>query len=237
MNSSRHIFFDLDRTLWDFEKNSQQALRILYTELDLNQKIANFYDFFHAYKRINNDLWIAYGKKKITKEELRTTRFRLTLAKFEIFDELLNEKLNHGYIEISPNQTHIFPHAIETLTYLKKQGFNMHIITNGFKEVQYRKLKNCGFEPFFDVIICSEEVGVNKPAPEVFHYALKQANALAENSVMIGDDLHVDYYGAQNAGLKAILFDPDKIRRQRKGDFHVQYLNQIPVILPWVFKT
>lgn len=236
MKTKRHLFFDLDRTLWDFEKNSKQALRILYDELELGNYIGNFYDFLHAYKNINNELWVAYGKKKITKDELRTWRFERTLAKFEVTDSILTEKLNNGYIEISPNQTNIFPHAIETLTYLKKEGYNMHIITNGFKEVQYRKLKNCGFEPFFDIVICSEEVGMNKPAPEVFHHALKRANATTEQSVMIGDDLHVDFYGAQNAGLKAILFDPEKVRRQRRGDFHVQYLNQIPVILPWVFK-
>ena len=236
MSSQHHLFFDLDRTLWDFEKNSQQALKILFSDFELNNKIKNFYDFLHAYKHINNDLWVAYGKKKITKEELRNLRFERVLAKFDIIDSKLTEELNNGYIEISPNQTNIFPHAIETLTYLQKLGYNMHIITNGFKEVQYRKLKNCGFEPFFDVIVCSEEVGVNKPEAAVFHYAMQRANAQISKSVMIGDDLQVDFHGALNAGMKAILFDPQKHRRQRKGDFHVQYLNQIPVVLPWVFR-
>ena len=130
-------------------------------------------------------------KNKLSKEQLRTTRFEKTLHKFGIVDEELNLKLNEGYIELSPNQTNIFPYAIETLTDLKNDGFNMHIITNGFKEVQFRKLKNCGFEDFFDIIVCSEEVGKNKPAPEVFQYAMQKANAIPTNSVMIGDDLRV----------------------------------------------
>ena len=158
MSQDFHLFFDIDRTLWDFDKNSQQALRILYDELEIQERIGNFYDFYHKYKNVNADLWVAYGRGKITKDELRNTRFEKTLKKFGIEDEELNQALSDGYIEISPNQTNIFPYAIETLSELKKDGFNMHIITNGFKEVQHRKLKNCGFTHFFDVIVCSEEM-------------------------------------------------------------------------------
>lgn len=236
MNGSTHLFFDLDRTLWDFEKNSQQALRILFDELGLKTRIGNFYDFYHKYKNVNAELWVQYGKGKITKEELRTTRFEKTLIKFQIQDESLNSALNHGYIEISPKQTNVFPYAHDTLKALKADGFNLHIITNGFKEVQYLKLNNCGFESFFDVIVCSEEIGKNKPAPEVFHHAMQKAGASPSKSVMIGDDLHVDYLGALNAGMHAILFDPEKVRRQRKGDFHIHSLQQIPEILPWILK-
>jgi putative hydrolase of the HAD superfamily len=236
MNTLSHLFFDLDRTLWDFEKNSQQALRILYSELKMQDRIGNFYDFYHKYKNINSDLWVAYGRGKITKDELRNTRFEKTLHKFGIVDEELNQLLNNGYIDISPNQTNIFPFAIETLTELKEDGFNLHIITNGFKEVQHRKLKNCGFDAFFDVIVCSEEIGKNKPAPEVFHHAMQKAGAIPSKSVMIGDDFQVDIIGANNAGMKSILFDPEDRHRRRKGDYHIKSLDEIPGILPWVFR-
>ncbi len=236
MKNRFHLFFDLDRTLWDFDKNSQVALKILHKELDLQSKGINFYDFFHKYKRINAELWVEYGKGKITKEELRTTRFEKCLIKFGVVDDELNQKLNDGYIEISPNQTHVFPHSHETIKELKNDEYNLHIITNGFKEVQYRKLDNCGFSTYFDVILCSEEVGKNKPAPDVFHAAMEKAGADPKNSVMIGDDLHVDYLGALNAGMKAILFDPEKNHRTRKDDHHIQSLKQIPEILPWVFR-
>ncbi len=236
MNSNRHLFFDLDRTLWDFEKNSQQALRILYSELGLKESIPNFYDFYNKYKNVNTELWVLYGRGKLSKEQLRTTRFEKTLHKFGIVDDELNLKLNEGYIELSPNQTNIFPYAIETLTDLKNDGFNMHIITNGFKEVQFRKLKNCGFEDFFEIIVCSEEVGKNKPAPEVFQYAMQKANAIPTNSVMIGDDLRVDIIGGANAGMHTILFDPNKKYRKHCSDYQIKSLNQIPEILPWIFR-
>ncbi len=237
MNSNRHLFFDLDRTLWDFEKNSQQALRILYADLKLADKIPNFNDFYFKYKNINNDLWVLYGKGKLSKEQLRTTRFEKTLHKFGIIDQSLNLALNEGYIEISPNQTHVFPNALETIKTLKKDGYNLHIITNGFKEVQYRKLKNCGFEPFLDVIVCSEDVGKNKPAPEVFHYAMQKAGASPSKSVMIGDDQRVDIVGASNVGMHTILFDPAKKHRKACSDYLINSLEQIPDILPWVFRS
>jgi putative hydrolase of the HAD superfamily len=113
----------------------------------------------------------------------------------------------------------------------------MHIITNGFKEVQHRKLKNCGFTDFFDVIVCSEEIGKNKPEPEVFHHAMEKAGASPSKSVMIGDDFQVDIIGANNAGMRTILFDPDDRYRRRKGDYHIKSLNEIPGILPWVFRS
>lgn len=236
METSKHVFFDLDRTLWDFEKNSQQALKILYNELQLKDKIHNFYDFYHKYKNINSDLWILYGKGKITKEQLRISRFEKTLNKFGIIDEKLTIALNNGYIDISPNQTNVFPKAIETLSSLKKDGFKLHIITNGFKEVQYRKIENCGFTSFFEVIVCSEEVGKNKPSIEVFQHAMKLAQTNGTNSVMIGDDLHVDIIGASNAGMHSILFNPTKKYKKYTSGYQISSLDQIPGILPWVFR-
>lgn len=236
MSDMNHLFFDLDRTLWDFETNSKNALKILYDSLDLKESVKNFYDFLNTYKRINNDLWVEYGRRKITKSELRSKRFELTLQKFNVNDYNLADQLNNGYIDISPDQTAIFPHAIETLDYLKKSGYNIHVITNGFKEVQHRKINNCGFDKYVDLILCSEDVGFSKPDPRVFHYAMDSVNAKPNKSVMIGDDLHVDYYGALHAGMRAILFDPEKVRRKKEGDFHVNSLHQIPEILPWVLK-
>jgi putative hydrolase of the HAD superfamily len=236
MNSSTHLFFDLDRTLWDFDRNSQQALRILYADLQLRDKIPNFLDFYYKYTQINAELWVSYGNKKITKEELRNTRFANTLKKFKIIDEGLNQALSDGYIAISPDQTHVFPHALETLEVLKKEGFKLHIITNGFKEVQLRKVKNCGFDTYFDVIVCSEEIGKNKPDPAVFFHAMGLAGAEASKSVMIGDDFRVDILGASSAGMHTILFDPAEKYRNKKGNFQVKSLKEIPGLLPWVLR-
>ena len=234
--NDRHLFFDLDRTIWDFETNSKVALKKLYEIHSLASFIPNFYKFYYSYKNINADLWVKYGAGKITKEELRNTRFYKTLKKFQKDDIELSEKLSSSYIELSPLQKTLFPNTLETLKSLKEEGYNLHIITNGFKEVQYIKLTNCGLIDFFDVIVCSEEVGKNKPNPEVFQFAMNQAKAEPSKSVMIGDDLRVDILGASNVGMRTILFDPDKKYRKAKGDYTIQNLNEIPSLLPFIYR-
>jgi len=228
----KHIFFDLDRTLWDFEKNSEKALHQLFHELKLDDHIPSFSVFHHLYKKKNAELWKLYGAGKITKEELRTRRFSATLSSFGVINDDLTETISQGYIEISPRQTQLFPSAIETLNKLQQMDYQMHIITNGFKEVQYIKLENSGLAEFFNVVVCSEEVGKNKPAPDIFFYAMNLAKAKAEQSVMIGDDLDVDIIGAQNAGIKGILFDPQNLQKKIHGITKIASLDVLPEIIP-----
>lgn len=233
----KHLFFDLDRTLWDFEKNSELALHELFHSLELDKNIPDFEEFHVAYKQKNAELWKLYGSGKLTKEELRTSRFKVTLEAFGVRDPAIINQMSDGYVEISPKQTALFPGAIQTLSELQKSGFAMHIITNGFKEVQYIKLENSGLAPFFDAVICSEEVGKNKPSPDIFHFALKKAGASSVKSVMIGDDPEVDIYGALNAGLKGILFDPYDENLKYEELLRVRHLEEIPEILPWIFNS
>lgn len=234
---SKHLFFDLDRTLWDFETNSEVALSKLFIDLQLNTKIAFFEDFFDEYKENNASLWKLYGKGQLKKEDLRDERFRVTLEKFEITDAQLVKKLSDGYVELSPQQTVLFPGAIETLDELQKNGYNMHIITNGFKEVQHIKLKNSKLENYFDVIVCSEDVGKNKPSPDIFYFSMQKANATCCDSVMIGDDYEIDILGALNVGMKGILFDPDKTRNHSEDENRIHQLNELHDMLPWVLRT
>lgn len=232
----QHLFFDLDRTLWDFEKNSELALHELFHALALDRDIPDFQEFHLAYKQKNAELWKLYGAGKMKKEELRISRFKITLESFGIMDSEKIQSMSDGYVEISPRQTSLFPGAIQTLQKLQDEGYPMHIITNGFKEVQYIKLENSGLAPFFDIVICSEELGKNKPSPDIFHYALGKANASSSKSVMIGDDPEVDVYGALNAGMKGILFDPNNENKSYTEVPRITDLSQIPEILPWVFK-
>lgn len=211
----KHLFFDLDRTLWDFEANSRSALQHIFHEYKLHLHFEEFDKFHRTYLRVNNELWKKYGKKKITKEQLRDTRFLKTLQQHSIFDEALAKEISNAYIELSPKQTLLFPGAIETLQELKKRGYILHIITNGFKEVQYIKLDASGLSPFFDVIVCSEHIGFNKPDKRIFYHALELADAKAEESAMIGDDLEVDILGANQVGMEAILFDPHKRHKSK----------------------
>ncbi len=230
MSNIKHLFFDLDRTLWDFEANSKKALQQIFTEYKLENQIEHFNHFHHTYLRINNDLWQKYGKKKITKEELRDARFLKTLQYHEIHNEELADKISQAYIDLSPKQTKLFPNAIETLTKLHDLGFKMHIITNGFVEVQYIKLKESKLEPFFDIIVCSEHIGFNKPDKRIFEHALNLANAKAEESMMIGDDLQVDILGANQVGMEAVLFDPEKKHKSQAFKI-IRSLEEILVLL------
>lgn len=231
----RHLFFDLDRTLWDFDKNSENALKFLFEETQSIHQLPSFYKFNQVYKEINAKLWKKYGKGKISKEELRDTRFSKAFFKLGLNNSELNNHFNVEYLRISPLQTAMFPNTIETLEQLKKDGFYMHIITNGFKEVQHTKLKNCGLFDFFDVIVSSEEIGINKPDLRIFQHAMKLANAQPKHSVMIGDDLNVDVIGAERAGMFGIHFDP-KREIKKDNDFRIRDLKELADVLPWVFR-
>lgn len=234
--NSKHLFFDLDHTLWDFEKNSEIALTQLYDDLQLHLKINSFKDFHKVYKRNNSILWQQYGKGKIKKEELREKRFKNTLKHFDLNDPILVEQLSQGYIDLSPQQTCLFPKTLETLEYLQKEGYNMHIITNGFKEVQFVKLNKSGLEKYFDVIVCYEDVGKNKPSREIFSHSMKRAGCTSDHSVMIGDDYEVDILGAMRSGMQGVLFDPKNHFRHYEKNFRIKHLGELPEILPWVFR-
>jgi putative hydrolase of the HAD superfamily len=230
----KHVFFDLDRTLWDFERNSEQALRILYSELQLNSVTRDFDSFFKTYKKINARLWNLYGTGKLSKEVLRVKRFEDTLKSFQVEAPEIANELADGYVSISPRQKNIFPNTHETLQKLLNENIQLHIITNGFKEVQFIKLEHCGLIDYFDVIVCSEDVGKNKPAPEIFQFALEQADARPEDSVMIGDDLKVDVFGAERAGMTGVLFDPYRKYNERAHEWRIENLERLPEIIPFM---
>ncbi|MBI2259770.1 MAG: noncanonical pyrimidine nucleotidase, YjjG family [Flavobacteriia bacterium] len=204
-----HLFFDLDRTLWDFENNSKNALNKIYEAEQLNQYFEHFLEFLSLYKNINKKLWQAYSKHQITKNQLRDRRFIECFEKKNIKNEQLAKKISDLYIEISPQQTKLFPNTLETLSYLKKSNYTLHIITNGFEEVQFKKLKNSKLEDYFTNVICSEQVGFNKPDKRIFLHALNVAKTESNKAVMIGDDLKVDILGANQLGIETILFDPN----------------------------
>ena len=232
----KHIFFDLDRTLWDFDENSKAALVLLFDELNLDHHLPSFQRFYTAYTKINAKLWHLYGTGKLEKSVLRVKRFSDTFIQFDFDNIETAELMAKRYVEVSPYQTRLFPNSINVLQELKNSGFELHIITNGFKEVQHIKLKESKLTDFFNVILCSEEVGKNKPAKEVFLEALSRANAKANESIMIGDDYFVDVIGAENCGIKGVLFDPKKIQRQGTHEWHISDLAEIPGLIPWMAK-
>ena len=176
MKTYKHIFFDLDRTLWHFDENSRKVLNDIYTNYKLVKFISSANQFIKTYQIINEDLWSLYRDDKVTKDELRWKRFYDTLSHFKTDDRELANDIGDYYITHSPRQTLLFPHTIEVLNYLFDK-YKLHIITNGFEEVQYIKLTQSGLLKYFDVIILSEKVGVKKPHPYIFKKAFSQAGA------------------------------------------------------------
>lgn len=229
MQRLNHIFFDLDRTLWDFETNSKAALVQIFDELKLAEHIPTFDDFYEEYRTVNASFWDKYSKGEITKADLRSGRFAQTLEFFEIKNDQLSRELGEKYIEVSPYQTNLFPGTKETLSELKNNDHQLHIITNGFKEVQFIKLNNSGILDYFNDILCSEEVGVNKPNPLVFEKALERTNAKSVESIMIGDDFQADVLGAESCGIRGVLFDPHDHHLERTGIERIISLKEIPL--------
>ncbi len=204
----KHIFFDLDRTLWDFEKNSENILLQLIETYGLESKCGvEAPEIIGTYKKINKELWHQYGQNQITKEQLRSSRFTKTLATFDYHFLGFGLQLEKEYIERSPYQTHVIPGSFEILEYLQSK-YELHILTNGFKEVQHIKLKQSDLRKYFATIIISEEVGFQKPDRKIFEHAQEKINAKPQDCLMIGDDHNGDVQGALDAGWHAIHFNP-----------------------------
>lgn len=227
----KHVFFDLDRTLWDFEKSAHETFEEIYDKYGLYEKgIPSVKDYHDAYTIHNNRLWDLYRKGEIKKEVLRSLRFNLTLQDFGINDETLALQIGNDYTRISPLKVNLFPYSIEILEYLFPL-YSLHIITNGFSEVQSVKLKTSGLEKYFLEIITSEEAGVKKPHPDIFKFAFEKAGALPEESIMIGDDYEVDIIGAQEVNMRQIFFDYDEKQKNNNSTFYINDLRQIEEIL------
>lgn len=203
-SKTKHIFFDLDDTLWDFEKNSSLVLQILFTDYGLANKLKTDFNTFHTtYKEVNHQLWRRYYKKEIDKHYLRNNRFDLVFKKFSYSNYDENLQLTDHYLQKSPYGTHLKDGCFETLDYLKTR-YSLHIITNGFKEVQNIKLNTCGLRPYFNQIIISEEHQLIKPEEKIFRLAETFANCKKEECLMVGDNYESDIEGALNAGWQAI---------------------------------
>ncbi len=227
----KHIFFDLDRTLWDFNAAAEVAFERIYDKYDLKSLgIPSAHEFHEVYHPLNERLWELYREEKITKDELNRTRFMKPLEHYGIHDIELADHLSEDYVYWSPRIVRLIPGTMELLEYLKPK-YHLHLITNGFQEVQNTKLSLSGMKPYFETLTVSEEVGVKKPNPEIFRYALCKANASAEESLMIGDEMAVDIDGARAAGIDQIFFNPNGKEVEGERTFEVYNLMEIKSIL------
>lgn len=227
-----HIFFDLDHTLWDFETNSREALKLTLEKHNLIDQLVSFDDFVTVYEAINARLWDDYRERKISKFFLTSQRFSMSLKSF-VEEKYDSQQLNDSYLYFMAEQTGLYPQVKEILLWLKLRGYQMHIITNGFQEVQHKKLKSSGLDQFISKVFISEVVQSPKPERAIFEYALKSCNARKIRSIMVGDNWEVDIAGALNFGIDQVMFRnggqnkvPEEISKQLGPMSPVVFLRQ-----------
>lgn len=228
----KHIFFDLDHTLWDFEANARQTLEQLHIDLRLVDKGIHDFDLFYRnYLAHNEKLWERYRKGYIKQEELRLKRMWLSLLDFKIADEELAQELSHLFLQLLPSRTILFPDCIEVLNYIDQKGYQMHLITNGFEKTQHSKLNSSGLNKFFRVVVTSEGSNSLKPQKEIFEYALSKTGATVQESIMIGDSIEVDIQGAKTIGMDQVHVNYNRTPQEIKPTYTIYHLKELEDIL------
>jgi putative hydrolase of the HAD superfamily len=231
MPAYKHIFFDLDHTLWDFDKNAESTLTDVFAHFKLNERVdAPFEDFYRKYLYHNEKLWGRYQNGYITADELKWRRMWRTLLDFKIADETLARDISGKFMEILPTKKIVFPHTHEILQYLLDKGYVLHLITNGFEKTQWSKLKNSGLDKYFTHVITSEASNSMKPRKEIFDFAISKAGAQMEESIMIGDNLDADIQGAINAGMDCVFVNHISAECEIKPTYIVKHLQELEII-------
>lgn len=234
----KNLFFDLDNTLWDFDTNAYFAAKEAFDELGLTAKLSDFDEYYQVYEQLNHSLWSLYRERKITKSELTSIRFKQSLEQYGCSTNLDGPTINDCFLKHMPNQTRLVEGALEVLEKLAS-SFSIHIITNGFTEVQSQKLKSTGLDRFIGRMFTSEGMSCPKPQKLIFEYALKTTNSKKSESIMIGDSWESDIIGATNFGFDAIYFQPEKstehppikASKKRGRSFQIQKLEEIFAIV------
>jgi putative hydrolase of the HAD superfamily len=224
----KHLFFDLDHTLWDFDKNAALALSEVFNEFALGSRLnGNFDEFYRKYLVHNEVLWKRYHNGFITAEELKWKRMWRTLMEFQLADEILSKDLSTRFLEILPLKKEVFPYTFEILTYLQEKGYALHIITNGFEKTQWSKLEHSGMKHFFGEVITSEMSNSVKPQKEIFDHAMFKTGAVPESSIMIGDNPEADIQGAHTAGMDSVFVNHERKEVDPQPTFTVYHLKEL----------
>lgn len=227
----KNLFIDLDDTLYDFSAASREAFKETYDLLHYERFFDSFDHYTSIYSPYNLELWGLYGEGKITKEELNRRRYSHPLETVGITDPGLASTFCREALSRIPTKGNLIPGATELLEYLRPK-YRMFILSNGFKELQSRKMQTAGIDGYFDALILSEDIGVNKPNRELYEHALQSTDSRLEESIMIGDMFETDIVGAANIGMQQIYFNP----KGKKGHpfaptYEVRELLQIKEIL------
>lgn len=231
MSKYTHIFFDLDRTIWDFDASTIDSFERMYRNYKLKNKgVTSLQEFKKQYDEHNNHLWDLYREGGILKEVLNVKRFELTLADFGIVNHQVAVGMSRDHILLDPDRAFLMPYATESLAYLSSK-YSLHLLSNGFSEVQEQKYRIARLDRYFKTVTTSEEAGIKKPDPGIFNFAMERAACSAEEAIMIGDDLEVDILGAQNVGMDQVYYNTNGHDHQEEVTFEISSLKELLEIL------
>ncbi len=231
MKQYQVIFFDLDHTLWDFETNSKETLQDLFKEYQIaEQSGATFEQFFKKFNIVNNALWDNYNRGNIDREVIKKQRFKKILTHFDIHDVDMSLAMSTDYISLCPLKGNLMPRALETLDYLMPK-YPMYLLTNGFDDVQIKKIESAKIGHYFKGMVTSETSGHRKPSAEIFHYTLNMAAAKADSTIMVGDNLLADIVGAKSAAIDTVFYNPHALEHNTETNYEVNCLSELTNIL------
>mgnify|MGYP000266123001 CR=1 FL=1 len=227
----KNLFFDLDDTIWAFSQNARDTFEEVYQKYSFDRYFDSFDHYYTLYQQRNTELWIEYGEGKITKDELNRQRFFYPLQAVGVEDEALAEQFSKDFFAIIPTKSTLMPHAKEVLEYLAPK-YNLYILSNGFQELQSRKMRSAGVDRYFKKIILSEDLGVLKPWPEIFHFALSATQSEVRDSLMIGDSWENDVAGAKGVGMHQVFYNvTGKEELPFQPTYHISNLKELMQIL------
>ncbi len=230
MKTYHHLFFDLDHTLWDFERNSEETISELFQELKMAERgVVSAKSLYQSFERANRKAWDLYHQNLMDKETLRISRFVTSLKENGVQDEELAEKMAQLYLKICPTKPHLFPNTVEILDFLVEK-YPLHLISNGFSETTLMKVQNTVLHKYFKSVTTPTHSGYKKPEREMFEFALLQGNCQPQHAIMIGDDLEADILGAQRCGIDQVYFNPEKKSHQIEVTFEIENLVELKQI-------
>lgn len=227
----KNLFFDLDDTLWAFSVNARDTFEEMYHKYNYERYFNSFSHFYELYERRNAELWGEYEQGEVTKEELNKQRFFYPLKMVGVNDEKLAKIFADNFFAVIPTKEKLVPHAREVLEELSSR-YNLYILSNGFKELQYKKMHSSGIDIYFKKVILSDDIGVLKPWPKIFHFALSATQSKVEDSLMIGDSWNNDIVGAKGINMQQVFFDITyRTDLPFQPTYHIHDLRELSAIL------
>lgn len=230
--SYKNIFFDLDHTLWDFERNSSESLSEVFQEAQLHQYgVHSEEDFVQSFLKINTKLWDQFDRGLIPHTYIRENRFKLVFHELGATLPPHENEIGEKYLQALPTKKHLLNGALDILDYLANKGYNLHIITNGFNDVQNKKIQNAGIAHYFSNVVTFETANAKKPDPIIYEYAIEMTKTPRSQCLMIGDNWVADILGAKQVGLDTVYYNPANLQFEDTPTFDIQHLTDLKRIL------